>query len=223
MFGRKKRLKFIEENRVSPEEQVYLGLGAVLVDVNSASSLVFKMRGKPKYMAQIIEAGWGIVNRATSLQMIDWLLEQGHVAEYQTEFENFRAGGFKGTSAEKNADWKELEEDIKTFGSEFTVEDFRNCTTVVAWDFERAAFLARVCYHLGYLEEREAWEIIKERVAPLVRKEGFKDWKEYAVSFLAGRSFCFGANDVDVILTTNDLLGEKKEATVWQESPLSNL
>ncbi|MEN2667545.1 hypothetical protein [Listeria aquatica] len=55
-----KRLKFIEENRVSPEEQVYLGLGAVLVDVNSASSLVFKMRGKPKYMAQIIEAGWGL-------------------------------------------------------------------------------------------------------------------------------------------------------------------
>ncbi|MHC5252830.1 DUF1266 domain-containing protein [Listeria kieliensis] len=223
MFGRKKRLKFIEENRVSPEEQVYLGLGAVLVDVNSATSLVFKMRGKPKYMAQVIEAGWGINDRATALQMIDWLLEHGHAAEYQTEFENFRAKNFKGASAEEVANWKELEDNIKTFGSEFTIEDFRNCTTVIAWDFERAAFLARVCSHLGYLEEQEAWKIIKERVAPLVRKEGFKDWKEYAASFLAGRSFCFGANDVDVVLTTNDLLGEKKEATVWQESPLSSL
>ncbi|WP_239253636.1 DUF1266 domain-containing protein [Listeria ilorinensis] len=222
MFGRKKRLKFLEENKVCPENQPYLGLGALLIEMNDSTSLVLKMRVKQSIFVSIIRDDWGISDKESALKMIEWLLASGHRAEYQEAFLAFQAGNTKAIPAANEDSFADLVE-IQASTYKYTADDFKCCSTIAAWDFERAAFLVRSCCHLGFFTEEEAWKMLKEQIAPLVKQIDFGDWRTYSISCIAGRSFCYGGDASDVLFPANDLLNNKKETTVWQQWPLSAL
>lgn len=54
------------------------------------------------------------------------------------------------------------------------------------WDTMRAVSLARWCYWAGYLTEQETWEFI-HKAAGIASTLG-KNWEDYTVSFLLGRT-----------------------------------
>ena len=54
------------------------------------------------------------------------------------------------------------------------------------WDTMRAVSLARWCYWAGYLTEQETWEFI-HKAAGIASALG-KNWEDYTVSFLLGRT-----------------------------------
>lgn len=66
------------------------------------------------------------------------------------------------------------------------LSDVNQIQSVYAWDICRAVSLAKWCYWCGYLTEDETWTYMKE-AADIASHHG-KDWTDYTVSFLLGRT-----------------------------------
>jgi hypothetical protein len=56
---------------------------------------------------------------------------------------------------------------------------------ILAWDLGRLIIIARMCYDIGYIDEKTAWGVITNAYETAVKE--FKDWHEVAVSYLIGR------------------------------------
>jgi hypothetical protein len=56
---------------------------------------------------------------------------------------------------------------------------------ILAWDLGRLIIIARMCYDIGYIDEKTAWGVITNAYEMAVKE--FKDWREVAVSYLIGR------------------------------------
>lgn len=83
---------------------------------------------------------------------------------------------------------------------------------ILAWDSARLVHLARLSYMAGYLNDNEAWaEILK--MAPLCIGK-FKDWREFALSFIIGRTFWVGEEDPLIKKGCERLLGNP--VSPWQ-------
>ena len=61
---------------------------------------------------------------------------------------------------------------------------------VTGWDAGRIGFLARACCEMGYITETEAWEYIGTACG--LARAAFGSWKEFAMSYLIGRSLWGG-------------------------------
>jgi hypothetical protein len=62
---------------------------------------------------------------------------------------------------------------------------------ILAWDLGRLIIIARMCYDIGYIDEKTAWGIITNAYETAVKE--FRDWHEVAVSYLIGRG-AWGGN-----------------------------
>jgi hypothetical protein len=94
----------------------------------------------------------------------------------------------------------------------------QNCTTILAWDLERAGYLARIFAHLGWIPEKESFDWLKKTAAEI--KKTFGSWEEYAVSVMTGRALHFESADT-VIGAACELFGDKKQ--LLESHPVSDL
>jgi len=82
---------------------------------------------------------------------------------------------------------------IDSFG--FTEEELLNIPTLAAWDYGRAAIIARYGVAAGYLDEAVAWEHLQraaERAA-----ETYSGWREFTAAHILGRALAFGNPSLD--------------------------
>ena len=220
MFGKRKRLKFIEENKVSKDNQVYLGLGNILVDMNDITGYVLEMRINVNDFKNLLADAWEISDSKSFADTLEWLLAEGHRGEFGDKFVQYKNGDTGALSGKATMAIKELYEYAEDY--KFDKKYLDECRSISAWDFERAAFLTRGAYHVGYISQDEAWNILKNRIASAVVSAGFHSWQDYAASFLMGRSICYGADPGDVLYPISDMLNGK-EASVWKEYPIGEL
>lgn len=82
-----------------------------------------------------------------------------------------------------------------------------------SWNYGRGAFLARCCYELGYISEKELKEYLAKSHNEL--KKYCNTWKEYTTSYIFGRAIWGGGNNNGMVQIANDLLSNPK-------SPLKN-
>jgi len=75
-----------------------------------------------------------------------------------------------------------------------------------AWDLCRAVSLTKWCYWVGYFTEKEAWSLI-DAAAEKAAEMG-KDWTDYTVSFLLGRTVQ-GFDLDDICVEAQQLLSSK--------------
>ena len=75
-----------------------------------------------------------------------------------------------------------------------------------AWDLCRAASLAKWCYWCQYISETEMWNIL-QKVSDIAKEQG-KNWQEYTISFLLGRTIQ-GFDLEDLIILTSQLFHSK--------------
>ena len=75
-----------------------------------------------------------------------------------------------------------------------------------AWDLCRAASLAKWCYWCQYITETEMWDIL-QRVSEIAKEQG-KNWQEYTISFLLGRTIQ-GFDLENLIILTSQLFHSK--------------
>jgi hypothetical protein len=81
------------------------------------------------------------------------------------------------------------------------------------WNYGRSVFLARCCYELGYISEKELIEYLAKSHQEL--KKYCSTWKEYTTSYILGRALWGGGSNNGMVQIANDLLNNN-------QSPLKN-
>ncbi|MEJ5102726.1 DUF1266 domain-containing protein [Chryseobacterium sp. MYb328] len=81
------------------------------------------------------------------------------------------------------------------------------------WNYGRSVFLARCCYELGYISEKELVEYLAKSHREL--KKYCSTWKEYTISYIFGRAIWGGGNNNGMVQIADDLLNNNR-------SPLKN-
>lgn len=166
------------------------------------------------YRAQL-QSWWNITDRESTLEIVRWLLLEGHHADADAALALMRGDQPEAGDPEEKA------EDVQLI-AEFMVEN-GYCTaetlprTVIAWDLVRIANLGRWAYHADYLSEEEMWQVMQ--VAADAASERFPSWEEYGRSFAMGRGVWHGDEEdcqtAWEIVTT--LLEE--ETSPWRQIP----
>ncbi len=88
-------------------------------------------------------------------------------------------------------------------GLDIELADVEQVKSAYAWDICRAVSLAKWCYWCRYLTESETW-LIMEQAARVAAEQG-KNWSEYTISFLLGRTIQ-GFDLDDVIVESKQLM-----------------
>lgn len=174
---------------------------------------------------EILEDFWQIRNKADAKKALENIRQQGHRTKFNVLGTSLPAdGSIDATSLEKfkqifNFDFQDSQQ------LQMSDEDYRKLAQwiqrtqkylkvggILAWDAARYVHLIRLCFVVGFLSDDEAWsEVLK--LAPIVEGK-FDSWMEFAQSFLIGRTFWSGADDPQVKMICEKLLGHP--ASPWQ-------
>lgn len=131
----------------------------------------------------ILTQFWGIENRDDVFDTINYLLNEGHTAEY--------LGYAQADSVDEFIDSEMDEEDIEIVKNGFEFAQFFKDklpeNIILGWDYGRAAAIIRWAYYMKYISEDEAWEILDDIAEIMINN--FNSWKEFGISYIVGGLF----------------------------------
>ena len=201
--------------RLTAEQMRLRALGAPLLIYNDEEVDAVESEVLPETYRAQLQNWWNITDRESTLEIVRWLLLEGHHADADAALALMRGDQPEAGDPEEKA------EDVQSI-AEFMVEN-GYCTaetlprTVIAWDLVRIANLGRWALHAGYLSKEEMWQVMQ--VAADAAREHFSSWEEYGRSFAMGRGVWHGDEEdcqtAWEIVTT--LLEE--ETSPWQQIP----
>ena len=210
----KKRLQgqigHINQTPLTEEQKRLLTYGAILAYYRG-ESLTSLM---PKEVLDSYQFGlrqqWEITDTASAKETIGDLLAQKHSLQ------------FRHLLTETSPELSKIQKQIaKGLGIE--VVEVEAVKSAYAWDLCRAASLAKWCYWCKYLTEAEMWEVLNQ-VSAIAKEQG-KNWQEYTISFLLGRTIQ-GFDLEDLIILTSQLFHSKspslrkiEDIDVYQKYP----
>ena len=167
-----------------------------------------------------IESWWNVTDRESTLEIVKWLLEEGHHAEADKALEKVRKRGIENISQEERDDEESKMGDVCLIAE--SMDENGWCPggqmpgSVIAWDLVRLVNLGRWAYLCGYVNEDEMWQIMQ--VAADTALEHFSSWEEYGTSFIMGRGVWHGdPDDSETAYEIVSLLLEDDESP-WKES-----
>ena len=167
-----------------------------------------------------IESWWNVTDRESTLEIVKWLLEEGHHADADKALEKVRKQGLGNISQEERDDEERKRGDVCWIAE--SIEENGWCpggqmpNSVIAWDLVRVVNLGRWAYLCGYVNEDEMWQIMQ--VAADTALEHFSSWEEYGASFVMGRGVWHGdPDDSETAYEIVSLLLEDDESP-WKES-----
>ena len=167
-----------------------------------------------------IESWWNVTDRESTLEIVKWLLEEGHHADADKALEKVRKWGVENISQEERDDEESKMGDVCLIAE--SMEENGWCPggqmpgSVIAWDLVRVVNLGRWAHLCGYLTEDEMWQIMQ--VAADTALGHFSSWEEYGASFIMGRGVWHGdPDDSETAYEIVSLLLEDDESP-WKES-----
>jgi len=173
---------------------------------------------------EILQEFWQVTHRASALQALESIRQQGHRTKFQVLKKTLPHDGvIDGHSLEKfkqifNFDFADPEkiqlsdEDYMKLASWIQrTNKFIAKMGILGWDMARYVHLIRLCYISEYLTDIEAWEHIAKAESLVTGK--FSTWTEFAQSFLIGRTFWSGGEDPQLKLICERLAGHP--ASPW--------
>ena len=201
--------------RLTAEQMRLMAFAAPLLIYNDEEVDAVESEVLPETYRAQLQSWWNITDRESTLEIVRWLLLEGHHADADAALALMRGDQPEAGDPEEKA------EDVQSI-AEFMVEN-GYCTaetlprTVIAWDLVRIANLGRWALHAGYLSKEEMWQVMQ--VAADAAREHFSSWEEYGRSFAMGRGVWHGDEEdcqtAWEIVTT--LLEE--ETSPWQQIP----
>lgn len=213
--------KYKKKNTVLDREKAqYLAFGGIYLPVDIIRCLAPLTSNKKDVIQGLIE-WWGVYERPDIIEMIDTLaVGKHHTLSYKMKDFDVHHPAVEKVITQIN---KELEVDLLSF------KDFERCQTVLAWDLERGANLARTGVSINYLSEKEAYEYL-QTIAETAQGT-FKNWQEYLVSFIAGRMI-WGRYEDDGFFSSFaysirkyffDPDGKEEQQPIYLEFPLATI
>lgn len=169
---------------------------AVLTAVNSWDYTIFG--GLPaneasKQITQaLLDSWWGVTDRASADETMDWLLAEGHRASFTDDMEYLEQAGAGEVPAEERVDFflenfdidvEEAENYAVWYGFYETYGD----NALLGWDYSRAMSILGNYYLSGYYTEAEALDKSME-VAKMIQ-ESFDSWDDFMESYFVGYEY----------------------------------
>ena len=167
-----------------------------------------------------IESWWNVTDRESTLEIVKWLLEEGHHADADEALKELRKRGLADISQEERDDEESKMGDVCLIAESMDENGWcpegKMPKSVIAWDLVRLVNLGRWAYLCGYLTEDEMWQIMQ--LAADTALEHFSSWEEYGMSFVMGRGVWHGdPDDSETAYEIVSLLLKDNESP-WKES-----
>ena len=167
-----------------------------------------------------IESWWNVTDHESTLEIVKWLLEEGHHADADEALAELRERGVENISQEERDDEESKMGDVCLIAESMDENGWcperKMPGSVIAWDLVRLVNLGRWAYLCGYLTEDEMWQIMQ--VAADTALEHFSSWEEYGMSFVMGRGVWHGdPDDSETAYEIVSLLLEDNESP-WKKS-----
>ncbi len=170
---------------------------AVLIDLNGRDFNLFGGMPANDDSKTIMQAGlvdsWGVEDRASADENIDWILSEGHRVDFA---ENMKALEDAGVTADTSTEdlvallkdeYDFEDETANSFARAFGVYTEHGADAIAAWDYSRAMYLLSAYYHAGYYTEQEALDKSLE-VAQTIQSM-YESWDDFMDSYLWGYDY----------------------------------
>jgi len=217
--GEKETQEQIAAHKLPREQEQWLSFGAVMTEYRGEIPQIMKItKGTVEEYREGVAAQWEVSDAKSAQDTINWLLSDGHRHKYATAFSQVKMGDRPDELDDE--EWKSCEGTLKNLKDDMKMDSaqIEAIPSMSAWDFERAAFLARVFAFMGFITEDEAFAILKQ-VGIAVRAE-FEDWNSYFASFLLGRVIAYGGDSYAMVLNAQELF---KPGNIWAVHPLKQI
>ena len=211
------KLDFVKANQVPNDQEKYTLIGALLISTHDEPWQCFASMSDTGYWKEILKDGWDIKDISAGRKMLDSLLEGRHEKRFGDEFRKMKAGQPNKLDEESVEGYTETLEGLKEEVPSLFAPA-QKCNTLVAWDLERAGYLARIYFNLGWIDEAELLDWLKKTATAI--KAGFSVWEDYFVSILIGRAVAYNF-DYFMIGSIYDIFNEGQD--ILKKYPLSSL
>ena len=163
---------------------------------------------------------WNVTDRKSTLDIVRWLLEEGHHAEADRILAEIRERGLENIPAKERCSKGGKMEDVCLIAEEMQRNNWcpagKMPQSAIAWDLVRVVNLGHWAYLCGYISENEMWQTMQ--VAADTALEHFSSWEEYGWSFILGRGVWHGdPADSETAYEIIKLLLENGESP-WKQS-----
>ncbi len=126
-----------------------------------------------------LRSWWGIRDRGSAIEVLNWLRDEGHRADWQDTV--LHHAQYVGEDVDETL--AHAEKFLLKHGLIKSRADFQ--AGVSAWDWGRLVTLSRWCYDRKYITEAEAWQYINH--ATQQSRAGFSSWETYSQSYMIGQ------------------------------------
>ncbi len=144
---------------------------------------------------QMLDEWWGVTDRASADDNLDWILTEGHRADFNEEMGYLAEAGLSDVAeGERLAFVKEnfdlMDEEAESYVNGYALYERFGENALAGWDYCRALSLMGYYYIAGYYTEVEALDKsleIAQTLQPL-----FTSWDELMDSYLGGYEYWAG-------------------------------
>lgn len=167
--------------------------------------------------AELLSQMWEVESSEDLIDTFDFLVKQGH----RGKFRSLLSHTSDLVKFRQVFEFDFLEDDHVAMSDEdlqaliqwlVQAEKLVKVPGILGWDLARAVHITRLGFLSELINEEQAWKQI-DQIYPAMQGQ-FKDWKQYAQSYLIGLTFWAGQEDPYVKACCERLLGEP-EVSPW--------
>ena len=188
-----KQIGHINQNPLTEEQIRLLTFGAILTYYRGENLLNLIPTEILETYQKGLRRQWEITDTASAKETISDLLAQK------------RSLQFRHLLTQTSPELSKIQKQIAN-GLGIELAQVEAVKSAYAWDLCRAASLAKWCYWCQYITETEMWDIL-QKVSDTAKEQG-KNWQEYTISFLLGRTIQ-GFDLENLIILTSQLFHSK--------------
>ena len=189
----------VDENSHLPEADLRkISLGNLYVYQQQGVLNTFETGVTPSVRKVILGEYFGITDRDSAIETLNWLSQAPSQTMFHYAYTAFLQGG--GNISRK---WLNEYEELKEHPSTLYISYFLNGMLLYAG---RLNFISRLCLEQEYIVKEECMQCIN--AAYEMTKEVYTNWKDYAYSYVLGRTLSMGTTNM--IGLAEDLLTDTK-------------
>lgn len=139
-----------------------------------------------------LESSWGVTDRASADETMDWILTEGHRADFKSTMQTLVDAGIQNAAADGRKDFilenfEVTDEEAQHMADMYGYYEQYGENAIDAWDYCRAISLTGFYFHAGYYTEQEALDKAME-IAQIMQPL-YTSWDEAMNSYLLGYEY----------------------------------
>ena len=149
-----------------------------------------------KIAKQILEDSWGITDKDSADEIVNWLITEGHRLDFEYDMVDLMNAGMDEIAPEDRAAFMLENFDVSEEGAEFYADwynkweaygDEHGGYAIWGWDLNRALSQIANCYLAGYYTLEEALDLSLD-IASIIQGT-YDSWDDYMESYFTGYEY----------------------------------